>query len=213
MGNVASYVGATVAGGRDNIASGTFSTVPGGGYNAARGGVSLAAGSYARANHRGSFVWSDSAVNASESVYTTGVNQFRVRARNGTWIYSNAAMTTGAYLAAGSNSWASACDSATKTDFREVDRRELLEKLAALRVREYRMRDQQDGTRHIGPVAQDFAAAFGYGENNTSINAADADGVLFAAVQTLHEELQSIRAVSAAQQSEIETLKAALERR
>jgi hypothetical protein len=54
------------------------------------------------------------------------------------------------------------------------------------------MKNQDDGTRHIGPVAQDFAAAFGVGENNTSINMADADGVLLAAVQALYEQNQEL---------------------
>jgi hypothetical protein len=197
---------AAVVGGANNNAAGRYSAVPGGQFNRAVGNHSLAAGCYARANHRGSFVWSDSAMSASESVYTTDANQFRVRARGGTWFYSNSSQTTGVTLASNSNAWASTCDSLNKEDFREVDRRELLEKLAALRVRNYKMKDQDDGTRHIGPVAQDFHAAFGVGENNTSINMADADGVLFAAVQALYEQ-------NLAQQAEIEALKAALKAR
>jgi hypothetical protein len=119
-------------------------------------------------------------------------------------------MTTGAYLAAGSNSWASACDSATKEDFHEIDRQELLEKVAALRVRNYKMRDQDDGTRHIGPVAQDFHAAFGVGETEKGINMADADGVLLAAVQALYEQNAELARNSELMKAEIEALKAAL---
>jgi len=204
--NVASGLNATVGGGYYNTASGHRATVPGGFYSAARGSYSFAAGRYARASHYASLVWSDSAHVASDSVYTTGSNQFRVRARGGTWFYLNGAMTTGAYLAPNSNSWSSVCDSATKEDFRPVDRRELLEKVASLRVRNYKMKDQDDGTRHIGPVAQDFHSSFGYGETETGINLADADGVLLAAVQALYDQNQ-------AQQAEIETLKVALQGR
>jgi hypothetical protein len=204
--NDATGSAATVGGGYYNTASGLGATVPGGYYSAARGNYSFAAGRYARANHYASLVWSDSAHGASDSVYTTGSNQFRVRARGGTWFYSNGAMTTGAYLAANSNSWQSVCDSTTKEDFKDVDRQELLAKVADLRVRDYKMKDQHDGTRHIGPVAQDFYSAFGYGETNTGINLADADGVLLAAVQALYEWNQ-------AQQAEIEALKAELNRR
>ncbi|MEO0077873.1 MAG: hypothetical protein ABIK86_02615, partial [candidate division WOR-3 bacterium] len=152
-GNIASSNGATIGGGSNNTASGISSTVPGGESNAARGWSSFAAGTRARSNHSGSFVWGDWTGSSSDTVYTTGDNQFRVRARGGTWFFSNAGMTTGAYLAPGSNSWASACDSATKEDFRDVDRKELLKKVAGLRVRNYKMKDQHDGTRHIGPVA------------------------------------------------------------
>ncbi|MEO0078659.1 MAG: tail fiber domain-containing protein, partial [candidate division WOR-3 bacterium] len=88
--------------------------------------------------------------------------------------------------------------------------KELLKKVAGLRVRNYKMKDQHDGTRHIGPVAQDFYAAFGVGENEKSINMADADGVLLAVVQALYEEVQQLRETNRAQQAEIEALKAHL---
>ncbi|MFO7651573.1 MAG: tail fiber domain-containing protein [bacterium] len=201
--NIVNGTYAAVGGGSENSAYGYYSMIPGGEQNRAAGRHSFAAGRYARANHRGAFVWSDSAASAAESVYSTNYNQFRVRARGGTWFFSNSSQTTGVTLASNSNAWASTCDSTNKEDFREVDRRELLEKLAALRVRNYKMKDQDDGTRHIGPVAQDFSAAFGVGEDNTSINMADADGVLFAAVQALYEQ-------NLAQQAEIEALKARL---
>jgi len=54
------------------------------------------------------------------------------------------------------------------------------------------MKDQHDGTRHLGPVAQEFKNAFGVGESDKAINMADADGVLFAAVQALYEENQQL---------------------
>jgi len=190
--NTATGFAATVGGGEYNTVSGNYATVPGGYNNVARGYASFAAGRYARANHNGSFVWSDSAVSLSESVYTTAQNQFRVRARGGTWFFSNAGMTTGVVLASGSNSWASACDSTNKTDFAPVDKKELLRRVAELRVRYYRMKDQTDGTRHLGPVAQDFKNAFGVGESDKTINMADADGVLFAAIQALYEENQEL---------------------
>ncbi|MCR4423595.1 MAG: tail fiber domain-containing protein [candidate division WOR-3 bacterium] len=184
---------ATIAGGAYNKANGTYATVPGGYYNNANEYCSFAAGSFARANHTNSFVWSDSVQSPPDSVYTTGANQWRVRARGGVWFFSNRLMTSGVYLAPGSNSWSSACDSANKTDFQPVDHKALLKKLATVPVRYYRMKDQNDGTKHIGPVAQEFYAAFGVGENDKSINMADADGVLFAAIQALYQENQELR--------------------
>jgi hypothetical protein len=207
-GNTSSGYASTVSGGSSNRATGYFATVPGGISNAARGWASFAAGNYARANHNNCFVWGDSAPAASDSVYTTGRNQFRVRARGGTWFYSNWAMTNGAYLAPGSNSWASACDRENKEDFRPVDRQELLDRLAAMPIRDYKMKDQDDGTRHIGPVAQDFAT-LGFGEDNTSINLADADGVLFAAVQALVEQNRNL----VERVAELEALRDELQRR
>ncbi len=203
--NTASGYLATVGGGYGTTASGYCATVPGGYASRAAGSYSFAAGSHAKANHDGCFVWSDSST-GYDSVYSTDDDQWRVRARGGTWFFSNSGMTTGAYLAPNSNSWESACDSTTKEDFRPVDRKALLDRVAALRVRDYKMKDQNDGTRHIGPVAQDFHSAFGYGGTETGINLADADGVLLAAVQALYEQNQ-------AQQAEIEALKAELKRR
>jgi hypothetical protein len=191
LGNHAAGGLATVGGGAGNYATDDYATIPGGFLNAARGEGGFAAGMLARSRHRGSFVWGDY-TSGFDSIYTTANNQFRVRARGGTWFFSNAAMSTGAYLAAGSNSWQSACDSANKEDFRAVDRREILDRVAEMPVRDFKMRDQDDGTRHIGPVAQDFHSAFGFGETNTSINLADADGVLFAAVQALYEQNQKL---------------------
>lgn len=41
--------------------------------------------------------------------------------------------------------------------------------------------------RHIGPVAQDFYAAFGVGEDDRHISTTDADGVAMVAIQGLYE--------------------------
>jgi trimeric autotransporter adhesin len=49
---------------------------------------------------------------------------------------------------------------------------------------------QRRGVRHIGPMAQDFAAAFAVGENDTTINSIDADGVALAAIQGLNAKLE-----------------------
>ena len=44
--------------------------------------------------------------------------------------------------------------------------------------------------RHISPIAQDFSAAFGVGEDDTHINTVDADGVALAAIQGLYHLVQ-----------------------
>jgi len=78
---------ATVGGGRSNVASGLFSTVPGGNQNTAAGSASFAAGLNARANHNGSFVWSDSS--SASPFASTAVNQFLIRANGGVGIGTN----------------------------------------------------------------------------------------------------------------------------
>jgi trimeric autotransporter adhesin len=45
-------------------------------------------------------------------------------------------------------------------------------------------------SRHIGPVTQDFHAAFGLGTDDKSISTVDADGVALAAIQGLNQKLE-----------------------
>ena len=42
--------------------------------------------------------------------------------------------------------------------------------------------------RHVGPMAQDFYAAFGVGEDDRDITSIDEDGVALAAIQALHAQ-------------------------
>lgn len=88
--NTASGGLAAVLGGDNNSASGSRATVAGGLYNSAAGSSSFAAGKYARANHRGTFVWSDASEAAlSDSFFTTANHQFLVRATGGVGINTN----------------------------------------------------------------------------------------------------------------------------
>ena len=48
--------------------------------------------------------------------------------------------------------------------------------------------------RHLGPMAQDFAAAFGLGDNDQVINVVDANGVLMVAIQALYRRVQALEA-------------------
>ncbi len=51
--------------------------------------------------------------------------------------------------------------------------------------------DTREGSaRHIGPMAQDFHAAFGVGEDDRYISTVDASGVALAAIQGLSQILQ-----------------------
>jgi hypothetical protein len=81
-----------------------------------------------------------------------------------------------------------------KQGFDPVDPAEVLERLAAIPVTRWSYRGDADGTPHIGPVAQDFHAAFGVGADDRHISTTDADGVAFAAIQALYQQLQETRA-------------------
>jgi hypothetical protein len=77
---------ASIGGGEANQAGGHWSTVAGGRQNTAAGDYSFAAGRQAKANHVGSFVWSDSGLSNFAS---TGNNQFLIRAAGGVGIGTN----------------------------------------------------------------------------------------------------------------------------
>lgn len=46
---------------------------------------------------------------------------------------------------------------------------------------------QNDSIRHIGPMAQDFCAAFEVGHDDKRISTIDADGVALASIQALYQ--------------------------
>jgi hypothetical protein len=67
---------------------------------------------------------------------------------------------------------------------------DVLERLAAIEISTWNYKTQDHSIRHMGPMAQDFYAAFGLGEDQKRINTVDADGVALAAVQGLNVKLQ-----------------------
>jgi hypothetical protein len=77
-----------------------------------------------------------------------------------------------------------------KENFRTVSPREVLDKVAALPITRWNFKTDA-GTVHIGPMAQDFYAAFGVGPDDKHIATVDADGVALAAIQGLNEKLEA----------------------
>jgi hypothetical protein len=76
-----------------------------------------------------------------------------------------------------------------KENFEPVNAREVLEKVAALPISRWNFKGDAD-TEHVGPMAQDFHAAFGVGTDERHIATVDADGVALAAIQGLNEKLK-----------------------
>ncbi len=212
--NASAYL-STVAGGGDNEATASHATVPGGYGNTAGGVNSFAAGLNAKANNDGCFVWGDFC--PVEVVTCSNDNRWVARSSGGVYFYTSCDLSTGSYLPAGGNSWNSISDRGTKENFTPVDKQALLEQLANIPVQAYNLKSQDPSIRHIGPVAQDFAA-FGYGESKKAINMEDADGVALAAIQGLYEivkekeaKIEALRAQNDAQVAELEARLAALE--
>jgi hypothetical protein len=80
-------------------------------------------------------------------------------------------------------------DRNVKAGFQPVDSKAILEKVAALPITRWHYTNDNTATRHLGPVAQDFHAAFGVGSDDKYIATVDADGVALAAIQGLNQKL------------------------
>ncbi len=193
--NTVSGEGAVIVGGFNSTAAGTFATIPGGYVNSAGGTYSFAAGARASAANTGTFVWSDGS--DGDAILTSSrAYQFLARAAGGFTLWTNAASTVGATLAPGSGTWASASDRNLKTDVAHVDDDAVLEKVAALPISRWSYKSER-GVSHVGPMAQDFYAAFKVGQDDKHITSIDEDGVALAAIKALHGENLTIRGENA----------------
>src|SRR2546429_6104173 len=108
----------------------------------------------------------------------------------------------------GSASWSFTSDRNTKENLTPVDSERVLEKLARLPLSEWSYIGYAQ--RHIGPMAQDFHAAFPLNESDTSLNDADLHGVALAAIQGLNQKLQEQAETLKAKDAAIHSLESRL---
>jgi len=156
----------------------------------------------------GSFVWTDRS--SDTAVTPTAQNQTIFRSSGGYWLYSNSGLTAGVTLAPGAGAWSNISDRNMKANFSAVDKRAVLRGVLDLPISTWNYKSQDETVRHIGPMAQDFQAAFGVGEDDKHISTIDPDGVALAAIQGLNEELRDRDAKISAQQEELEKQKSKL---
>jgi hypothetical protein len=78
-------------------------------------------------------------------------------------------------------------DRAAKANIASINPRSILRKLVAVPVQAWNYKSESASIRHLGPMAQDFRAAFGLGADDKTISAVDADGVALASVQALYQ--------------------------
>jgi hypothetical protein len=101
---------------------------------------------------------------------------------------------TGAHLTAG-GAWINASDRNRKRNIVAFDGQDALARLRRLPVYQWNYTAEADGVRHVGPMAQDFHAAFGLnGDDDTHIATVDADGVLMASVVAVADQGDALRA-------------------
>jgi hypothetical protein len=218
--NTAAGSSAVVGGGEFNLATGTDSFIGGGFFNFASGNASVALGSNANADNDGDFVFSDDSVDGFGSTipfHSTVPKEFAARAVGGfrfvtavdgdgnttksCAIDGNANLTCNGTINEGSNR-----DS--KMNVSPVDGRGVLARVAALPIHTWTYKGDRPSVRHIGPMADDFAAAFRVGADDKHIAVVDADGVELAAIQALYRMLQDKSSEIARLEKEVSTQRA-----
>ena len=202
--------------------------------NTASGAASVAMGYHAHTNARqGSFVFADrstvdtlrAGVNHSSNwrvsggfrIFTASNLSTGVTIQSGAsvsnWGQSNAVISTstGAFLSTG-GVWTNASDVNRKHLFENISGEDILLKLRHLPITRWSYRSENDNIKHIGPMAQDFYAAFGLGNDEKSIGTVDADGVALASIKALESrtskmltELEKLKAENDALRNQLAT--------
>ncbi|HEY0035658.1 MAG TPA: tail fiber domain-containing protein [Longimicrobium sp.] len=147
----------------------------------------------------GAFVWGDASIN--DSVQATANNQFTVRARGGIRLRTSTATgdnvgvnaNTGCDIAGNSGVMSCASSRTLKEHFVAVGGEDVLTRIRRTPVTTWNYIGEEGNVRHMGPVAEDFHAAFGLGTNNTTIGHLDIDGVNFAGVKALEERTAKLQ--------------------
>jgi trimeric autotransporter adhesin len=92
-------------------------------------------------------------------------------------------------------------DRNAKENFTAINTRDVLAKVAALPVSKWNYKTDSKDVQHLGPMAQDFLAAFGLdGADDKHISIVDEGGVALAAIQGLNQKVEE-------KDAEIQTLK------
>jgi len=185
--------GASTAMGNTTIASGPASTAMGYG-TIAIGNISTAMVYAATAQHDDSFIWNGD-IYRSPHPHTDNPGDFYVFTGGAGRALFSASGIHDCYLAAtGTAGWQCSSDRNLKTAIVPTDGLDVLAKLIALPVSSWEFK-KDPGPKHLGPMAQDFKAAFGLGgADDKSIGSTDAQGVALAAIKGLNAKLEQVRA-------------------
>jgi trimeric autotransporter adhesin len=202
---------ACVAIGWTNVASGQGSVALGERVHASADWA-VALGRRAHAKHTGAFAFGDAST--TDSLRSTANNQFSARAAGGYRLFTNAALSAGLTMSAGGSTWNAVSDRNRKEMFERVDLEDILARVMRVPVTSWNYIAEGRQVRHIGPMAQDWHAAFGLNDDPLTINQGDFDGINLAAIQALERRtteqagrIRELEAAQARQSAEIEELR------
>jgi hypothetical protein len=77
-----------------------------------------------------------------------------------------------------------------KRDIEPIDEQAVLERVARMPISTWSYKTDDPSVRHLGPMAQDFHAAFGLGSTDRAYDSIDAHGVELAAIKALYDRVQ-----------------------
>lgn len=106
----------------------------------------------------------------------------------GSLLVSNISAANALFTGTVSGTFNNNSDRNAKRELEAVDPTVILDGVARLPVSKWSYKTD-GGTRHIGPMAQDFYAAFAVGSDNRHIATVDEEGVALAAIQGLNRKL------------------------
>jgi hypothetical protein len=179
--------------------------------NVASGYASFALGYRANTNSRpGSFVFGD--FSTANEITASVNNQATFRVSGGFRIYTNSNLLSGMTMSANGSSWEVVSDSTKKERLVLANGNLFLERINRMRLGSWNYKGLDPAiTRHYGPMAQDFYAAFGHDAvgrsgNDTTINQADFDGVNLIAIQALYRRVLALEADNARLQHQIQQM-------
>ncbi len=110
---------------------------------------------------------------------------------NGVGVYGSSAAGYAGYFngKVGAISYVTQSDKNSKTDFEPIDAKGILDRVNRLPITSWGFKTDLS-KRHVGPMAQDFHAAFGLdGDDDKHINLTDMAGISLAAIQELSKQL------------------------
>ena len=136
----------------------------------------------------------DIAVQNTMNFFAGGWGNILVLQTNGNAIVAGTVTAHGVLLTSDRNA---------KENFTPLNPRTVLAKVAALPVTEWNYKTDDPAQKHIGPMAQDFQAAFQLSDDDKHISVVDEGGVALAAIQGLNEKLETENAALKSKNDEL----------
>jgi hypothetical protein len=213
---------ASILGGATNDANGDYATALGGYTNSARTDYSIVAGYRAKSRHPEGIVIAAYHFDIAGDSTWSGADGQIVLEAHGNFCFTDEAgqapaassklinTSTGAYMSTG-GTWTNGSDRHLKENFTELATDDLLSRIARLPITRWNYKAEDNDITHIGPVAQDFHALFGVGNDDKSISTLDASGIALAGIQELHKQNEALAAENARLRSDLGDLRRLIE--